>query len=73
MFKYYIYNGRDRKHLVFEALMKNIKNIYNVEKNLANQDPHKKRKFLKKWQFVEFAIRCNFPSFFYYYYIILLR
>ena len=42
LFKYYIYNVRDRKHLVFEALMKNIKNIYDIEKNLAGQDPHKK-------------------------------
>ena len=48
LFKYYIYNARDRKHLVFEALMKNIKNIYDIEKSLADQDPHKKTKFLKK-------------------------
>ena len=47
LFKYYIYNVRDRKHLVFEALMKNIKDIYDIEKNLAEQDPHKKTKFLK--------------------------
>ena len=57
LFKYYIYNGRDRKHLVFEALMKNIKNIYDVEKNLADQDPHKKTKFLKIRQSVECSIR----------------
>ena len=53
LFKYYIYNARDQKRLVFEALMKNIKNIYDIEKNLAEQDPHKKTKFLKIWQFVE--------------------
>ena len=40
LFQYYIYNARDQKHLVFEALMKNIKNIYDIEKNLADQDPH---------------------------------
>ena len=57
LFKYYIYNARDQKHLAFEALMKNIKNIYNIEKKLADQDLHKKTKFLKKWQFVECAIR----------------
>ena len=57
LFKYYIHNARDRKHLVFEALMKNIKNIYDIEKNLTDQDPHKKTKFLKKWQSVECAIR----------------
>ena len=57
LFKYYIYNARDRKHLVFEALMKNIKNIYDIEKDLADQDPHKKTKFLKKWQSVESTIR----------------
>ena len=34
--------------MVFEALMKNIKNIYDIEKNLADQDLHKKTKFLKK-------------------------
>ena len=56
LFKYYIYNARDRKHLVFEALMKNIKNIYDIEKNLADQDPHKKTKLLEKWQSVECAI-----------------
>ena len=56
LFKYYNYSARDRKHLVFEALMKNIKNIYDIEKNLADQDPHKKIKFLKKWQSVECAI-----------------
>ena len=33
LFKYYIYNARDRKRLVFEALMTNIKNIYDIEKN----------------------------------------
>ena len=57
LFKYYIYNVRDRKLLTFEALMKNIKNIYDTEKNLADQDPHKKTKFLKKWQSDECAIK----------------
>ena len=57
LLKYYTYNARDPKHLVFKALMKNIKNIYDIEKNLADQDPHKKTKFLKKWQSVECAIR----------------
>ena len=57
LFKYYTYNARDRKHLAFEALMKNIKNIHDTEKNLADQDPHKKTKFLQKWQSVECAIR----------------
>ena len=57
LFKYYIYNARDQKHLVFEALMKIIKNIYDIEKNFTDQDPHKKTKFLKKWQSVECAIR----------------
>ena len=52
LFKYYIHSARDRKHLVFEALIKKIKKIYDIEKNLADQDPHKKRKFLKKWQSV---------------------
>ena len=33
LFKYYVYNARERKHLVLEALMKNIKNIYDIEKN----------------------------------------
>ena len=49
LFKYYIYNARDQKHLVIEVLMKNIKNIYDIEKNLADQGPHKKKKCLKKW------------------------
>ena len=44
---------RDRKHLVFEALVKNIRNIYDIEQNLADQDPYKKTKLLKKWQSVE--------------------
>ena len=48
LFKYYIYNARDLKHLVFKALMKNLKNIYNIEKHVAVQDPYKKTKFLKK-------------------------
>ena len=48
LFRYYIYNARDRKHPVFEALMKNIKNSYDNEKNLADQDSHTKKKFLKK-------------------------
>ena len=47
LFKYYIYNAGDRKHLFFEPLMKNIENIHDIEKNLTNQDPHKKTKFLK--------------------------
>ena len=55
--KYYIYDARDQKHLIFESLMKNIKNIYDIEKNLADQDPRKKTKFLKKWQSVECVIR----------------
>ena len=45
-------NVRDQKHLVFPALMKNTNNIYDIEKNLADQDPHKKTKYLKKWQSV---------------------
>ena len=57
LFKYYIHNARDRKHLVFEALIKNVKNIYDIERNLADQDPHKKTKFLKIRQSVECAIR----------------
>ena len=54
--------------------MKNIKNIYDIEKDLVDQDPHKRTKFLKKWQSVECPItqfntrlsktiqkvRCNF-------------
>ena len=56
-FKYYIYNARDCKHLVFEVLMKDIKNIYDIKKKLADQDPHKKTKFIKKWQSVECTIR----------------
>ena len=42
---------------IFEVLMKNIKNIYDIEENLVDQDPHKKTKFPKKWQFVECAVR----------------
>ena len=57
LFKYYIYNARDRKHLVFEVLMKNIKNIYDTEKNLSDQNPHQKTKVLTKWQSVECALR----------------
>ena len=30
LFKYYIYNARDRKHLVSEAWMKSMKNIYDI-------------------------------------------
>ena len=30
LFKYYIYNARDRKHLVSEASMKSMKNIYDI-------------------------------------------
>ena len=37
--------------------MKNIKNIYDIKKNLADQDHHKKTEFLKKWQSVECAIK----------------
>ena len=36
--------------------MNNINNTYDTEKNLAGQDPHKKIKFLKKWQSLECAI-----------------
>ena len=46
LFKCYVYNAKDQAHLVFEALMKNVKNIYITEKNLADQDLHKKTKFL---------------------------
>ena len=31
LFKYCIYNARDPKHLVFEVLVKNIKNIYDID------------------------------------------
>ena len=37
--------------------MKKVKNIYDIEKNLTDQDPHKKTKFLKKWQSFECALR----------------
>ena len=47
LFKYYIYNAKDRKNLALEALMKNIKNIYDMDKNLGDQDTHKKTKSLK--------------------------
>ena len=57
LFNYYICNTRDRKHLAFEASMKNIKNICDIEKNLADQDLHKKAKFFKNWKSVECALR----------------
>ena len=57
LFKSYIYNARNQKHLIFEAIMKNIKNVDDIEKNLADQYPHKKTKFRKKWQYVECAMR----------------
>ena len=47
LFKYYIYNARDQTHLAFEASMKNIKNVYDIEKNLADQDPYKKQNSVK--------------------------
>ena len=31
--------------------------MYDIDKNLADQDPHKKTKFIKKWQTVECARR----------------
>ena len=62
LFKYYIYNARDQKYPVFEFLIKNIKNIYDIEKNLADQDPHNKTKFLKKWQSIECVIRTLIQS-----------
>ena len=46
LFKCNVYNAKDQTHLVFEALMKNIRNIYITEKNLADQDLHEKTKFL---------------------------
>ena len=52
LFKYDIYYVRDQKHLVFEALMKNMKNVYDIEKNLTDQYPHKKTKY-QKWQHVK--------------------
>ena len=35
--------------------MKNIKSIYDIEKDIADQDRHKKTKLLKKRQYVECA------------------
>ena len=35
LLQYYIYNARNRKYLVFEALMKNIKKINDIEKHLS--------------------------------------
>ena len=57
LFKYYIYSARERKDLVFEVLMKNIKNIYDIKKNLTDQDPHKKTKLEEILLSVECAIR----------------
>ena len=77
LFKYYI-----------KSLMKNMKNIYNIEKDLVDQDPHKKTEFLKKWQSTECTIRqfntrlirtiskesdVIFHLFYFYYHIIILR
>ena len=45
LFKYY--NARDQKHLIIEDLMKNIRNIYDIEKNLPDQDDLKKIKFFR--------------------------
>ena len=36
--------------------MKNIKNFFDIEKNVADQDPHLKTKFFKKWQSAKRAI-----------------
>ena len=45
------------KHLVFEALMKNIKKIFDIEKNLPDQDRNNKMKFFKEWRSIECALR----------------
>ena len=36
------------KHLVFETFMKNIKKLFDIEKNLADQDRNNKTKFFKE-------------------------
>ena len=47
LFKYYIYNARDQKHLFFEVLMKNKNNIYVIGKNLVDQVLIRKQNTLK--------------------------
>ena len=47
LLKYCMFNARDQNHLVFEALMKNIKNICDIEKNLVDHIFIRKQNSLK--------------------------
>ena len=47
IFKYYLFNSRDRKKLSLEVLKKEIVKIYNIEKQICLNDFKNMRKFKK--------------------------
>ena len=49
IFKYYLFNSRERKKLSLEVLKKEIVKIYNIEKQIYLNDFKKMRKSRKKW------------------------
>ena len=52
IFKYYLYDLRERKKLNLEVLKNKIMEIYNIEIQLCLNDFKKTRKFRKKWKII---------------------
>ena len=52
IFKYCLFNSRERKKLSPEVLKKEIVKIYNIEKQICLNDFKKTKKFRKKWEII---------------------
>ena len=52
IFKYCLFNSRERKKLSLKVLKKEIVKIYNIEKQICLNDFKKTKKFRKKWEII---------------------
>ena len=73
IFKIYVYNSRQSASVNFEALLKKIIKIKNIEKKIASLNNNKFRRYRLKWQVTDAKLQTEwFHSFFYFYYFYFL-
>ena len=49
LYKYYIFPSRDSSKLSITALLKNIKNVFDLGKKISTETEGKTKAFIKKW------------------------
>ena len=53
LFKYFVYNSRESQVLLFSKFLRNLQNVYSIEKRISQQSKRKKILFDKKWRKIQ--------------------